>query len=302
MTDLGDRLAAVVTSEGMSVIRCPRARVLLVLLLYGGRNGQAYPSVARVAELSRTPERNVRRALVALERSGLIRCVRRSAGGRGQTSRYEVAPAAVDGAFARVTSGTLAGGARVSGANPGPENPGPTGPGLPQKPGFLGYETLASQARNPGSLGQGNSEEPREPQSAHARGGGPADQEEAEDLIPDLAAALRELELAALAQPYQRWRKARELADHQLTPEDLALLAGRARGGREPCALLWHWLRDPALARDELLDARGEPREAARMARSVRARRSDDDHGQTEPRPVGDILDDLRPNLGEAAP
>jgi DNA-binding transcriptional regulator YhcF (GntR family) len=68
--------------------------VLLALANHADDSGYCWPSVERIAHLSRTSRRTVQRQLVELETAGLV--VRDIGTGAGHTNRYRVLPGLVD--------------------------------------------------------------------------------------------------------------------------------------------------------------------------------------------------------------
>jgi DNA-binding IclR family transcriptional regulator len=68
--------------------------VLLALANHADDAGHCWPSVERIAHLSRCSGRTVQRQLTELETAGLV--VRELGGGSGHTSRYRVLPGLVD--------------------------------------------------------------------------------------------------------------------------------------------------------------------------------------------------------------
>lgn len=290
MTGVLDRLASVMVHGGISSLKCPRARVLLVLLLYGGRDGHAYPSTRTIAELSRTEPRNVRRALAELCAAGVIERVssgrggRPTGGGRVSTSHYRVAPQATDGLFVelmggetrvgdtRVADETRVGQTLVNDESRVAETRVEAETRVQQT--RVAPETRVAQSRNPGLSGpKPGSVEPPKPKGTqrnppgggapHSAQGGAAPLDppsapllEAEPSVVELADAISAAGVRARQPRFRVLALARRCHAEQGLTADVVprLLALAERHGREPVALLATWL-DRATWRDVLADA-----------------------------------------------
>ena len=267
MTGTLDRIAQLVSAEALGELRCPRARVLFVLLLYGGSSGQACPSVATIARLTQTDLRRVRRALRELEDAGMIRAIgMRSRGGRGRATTYEVAPGARDGMYVAVAqTGDEA--TRVSETETGVEatrvsgvdtRVGDTRVGS-EKPGSLSTETRVAEYPNPGRSDPPNHRTKRtiEPTGV------------AETRV-DLAAqsdALRRLAEIGItfsgANPFRVRIFLQQAFEEGLDLDGVEALGRAALGGDNPPGLLLSWLEHVSRWRARLAQVGERPKKAS---------------------------------------
>ena len=85
-----DRLAAVIGDEAFRHLGARELKVIMVALAHANMAGVAWPSAARISDLSGVDERDVRRTLRSLESWGLLEGV------HGPARRFRVAPGATE--------------------------------------------------------------------------------------------------------------------------------------------------------------------------------------------------------------